>query len=305
VNTARRPVLSGILLALCLAACGKGSTVDEGAEAAKKAHAAAITALKQPIAAISAYAPYAKYPEGTDKYAPARHSDLDKYTECAANEIRFAANTARQRLEMDSDPATKDLQAALKAVSQACADANEPGALAKCTAAVAALDASLDKTGAAAAALGVAGKYPRVAPDAVTDEARAAIAPFLRAKGPGDNEKAYVVKRADPSASVADVQAACAAADGDAATAMSAFEKADEPIRLVAVTRKLALDSQCRRLDEIQGLSKDVADCHKGKKAKTSECKIVCGKAKNALEVGLPAAVFAPLEKDVADICKD
>ena len=73
----------------------------------------------------------------------------------------------------------------------------------------------------------------------------------------------------------------------------------------MAVTRKLALDSQCRRLDEIQGLSKDVGECRKGKKAKSTECKIVCGKAKGALEVGLPAAVFAPMEKDVADICKE
>lgn len=304
VNTTRAAVLPGLLLALCLAGCGKGDAGAEAAEATKKAHAAAITALRQPVALIAVYAPYAKYPEGTDKYAPQRHSDLDKSTECAANEVRYAANKAKQKLEVDADAAT-DLQAAFGAVTQACADATEPGSLTKCTAAVAALDASLDKTGAAAAALGVAGKYPRIGPDAVTDEAKAAIAPFLRAKGPGDNEKAYVAKRADPRASVVEVQSACAAADGDAAAAMSAFEKADEPIRMVAVTRKLALDSQCRRLDEIQGLSKDVGDCRKKAKAKTTECKIVCGKAKNALEVGLPAAVFAPLEKDVADICKD
>ena len=299
----RGTVLQGLLLALCLAGCGKGNAVDEGAESAKKAHAAAITALKQPIALISVYAPYAKYPDGVDKYAPQRHSDLDKSTECAANEMRYAANKAKQRLEVDADAATKDLQAALGAVTGACADATEPGSLTKCTAAIAALDASLDKTGAAAAALGVAGKYPRVGPDAVTDEAKAAIAPFLRAKGPGDNEKAYVAKRSDPKASVLDVQNACASADGDAAAAMSAFEKADEPIRMVAVTRKLALDSQCRRLDEILNLSKDVAGCSKKAKAKTTECKIVCGKAKNALEVGLPAAVFASMATDVGDIC--
>jgi hypothetical protein len=304
VNTLRSTALEGLLVVLCLAGCGKSNTGDEAAEAAKKAHAAAIPALKQPLALISVYAPYARFPEGADKYAPARHSDIDKYTECAANEIRYAANKAKQKLEMDADGATKDLQNAFKAITEACADATEPGSLVKCTTALTALDASLEKTGAAATALGVPGKYPRVGPESITDEARAAIAPFLRAKGPGDAEKAYVAKRADPAAAVSDVQGACAAADADAAAAMSAFEKADEPIRLVAVTRKLALDSQCRRLDEIQGLSRDVTDCRK-KKAKSTECKIVCGKAKNALEVGLPAAVFAPLEKDVADICKD
>ncbi len=107
-----------LLLALGLAGCGKGNGADEATEAAKKAHAAAITALKQPVALIAVYAPYAKYPEGTDKYAPQRHSDLDKSTECAANEMRYAANKARQRLEADADGATKDLQAAFKTVTE-------------------------------------------------------------------------------------------------------------------------------------------------------------------------------------------
>jgi hypothetical protein len=166
---------------------------------------------------------------------------------------------------------------------------------------VKALDASLEKTGAAAAAMGVAGKYPRIAPDSVTPEAQAAIAPYLRARGPGAAEKAYVEKRQDPKASVADVIAACQAAQVDADAAASAFEKADEPIRLTAATRKMARDSQCRRLGELEGLNKDLVDCKK--KAKSTECKIVCGKVKGWIEEGLPAAAFTPIQKEYTDIC--
>jgi len=305
VNTTQRSALAGIFLAVSLAACAKGGDVAvEGAgDTEKKAHEAAVTDLKQPIALISAYSPYARFPESHDKYTPQRHTDLDKSTLCAANEIRYAANKARQKLEVSSANATKELQSALKVVTEACTDASEPGTLAKCDAAVDLLDTSLAKTGNAAAALGVTAKYPRIAPESVTDEARAQIAPFLKARGPGDKEKAYSEKRADPKATAADVIGACQAAQGDASSAASTFEKADEPIRLVAVTRKMAMDSQCRKLEEVDNLGHDLHDCRKKAKIRTLECKIVCGKAKNWIDEGFPAAAFAPIEKDYGDIC--
>jgi hypothetical protein len=262
-----------------LAACGKGTDPEaEKTAAEKSAHEAAIADLKQPIALIAAYEPYATFPDQTPKYTP-----------------------ARQKLEVSSADASKGVQAALKSVTEACADASEPGSLTKCADTVKALDGALEKAGAAASAMGVTAKYPRVAPESVTDEAKAAIAPFLRAKGPGAAEKAYVEKRSDPKATPADVIAACQAAQTDADAAAMTFEKADEPIRLVAVTRKMARDSQCRRLEELQNLNKDLLDCKK--KAKSTECKIVCGKVKNWMEDGLPAAAFTPIEKDYADIC--
>jgi len=302
VITPTRNALLAALGLLALAACNKGPSPEEQKAAAEKqAHEAAIADLKQPIALISAYAPYAVLPEKTDKYAPQRHIDLDKSTLCAANEIRYAANKARQKIETSSADATKGLQASLKAVTEACADADDPDKLAKCSGAVKALDGSLEKTGAAAAAMGVTGKYPRVAPDSVTPEAKAAIAPYLRARGPGAAEKAYVEKRQDPNAKAADVIAACQAAQVDADAAASAFEKADEPIRLTAATRKMARDSQCRRLGELENLNKDLLDCKK--KAKSTECHVVCGKVKGWLEEGLPAAAFTPIQKDYAGIC--
>jgi hypothetical protein len=305
VTSPHRPLLAPVLLALALAACGKSDPGAAGADAdaEKKAHEAAITALKQPIALIAAYLPYAGYPADTgDKYTPKRHPDLEKSTLCAANEMRYAANKGRQTLETSSANATKDLQVALRNVTEACADAAEPEMLDKCGASVKALDDALAKTGAAATALGVAGAYPRVAPEAVTDEARAAIAPFLKAKGPGANDKAYWAKRSDPAASMADVIAACQTAAGDASDAARIFDKADESIRLIAVMRKIAMDSQCRVLGEIQDLRKDVNDCRK--KAKSADCKIVCGKGKAAVDAGLPAATFALMEKEYTDICE-
>jgi hypothetical protein len=300
VNTTTRSALTALLFAL--AACGKGSNPGDGeGDAEKKAHEAAIADLKQPIALIAAYSPYARFPESTDKYTPQRHPDLDKSTLCAANEVRYAANRARQKLEVSSANATKDLQAALRTVTEACADASEPGTLTKCDAAVKGLDAALEKTGAAAAAMGVAGKYPRVAPESVTDEARTAMASFLKAKGPGANEATYAKKRSDAAASTSDVIASCQAAQADSDDAAHAFEKADEPIRLVAATRKMSMDSQCRRLGELDNLSKDLDGCRK--KAKSSECKVVCSKVKTWIDDGLPAAAFAPIEKTRADIC--
>ncbi len=298
----KRTAPSLVLAVLALAACGKGdNTASAEAEAEKKAHEAAIADLKQPIALIAGYSPYSRYPEHPDKYFPVRHPDWEKSTICAANEVRYAANKARQKLETSTAKATVDLQAALRTVTQACADAEDQDKLAKCNDAVKALDASLDKTNAAAAALGVTAKYPRIAPDAVTDEARTAMSAFLKARGPGPAEKTFADKRSDPKVTPTDIAAACQAADDDASSAAQAYEKADEPIRLVAATRKMAMDSQCRRIGEISNLSKDLADCRK--KPKSADCKVVCGKMKIWVEDGYPAAAFVPVTKDYEDIC--
>jgi hypothetical protein len=63
------------------------------------------------------------------------------------------------------------------------------------------------------------------------------------------------------------------------------------------------MDSQCRRIGEIEALGKDLAGCRK--KAKSTECKVICGKARIWVDDGFPAAAFAPIAKDFADICKE
>ena len=118
---------------------------------------------------------------------------------------------------------------------------------------------------------------------------------------PSGEEQAYFAKRGDAKASFSDVAAACQAADDEVSATASAFEKADEPLRLVAVTHKLSLDSQCRVLGETDGLKHDLEGCKK--KAKTTECKVVCSKVKTRIEDGLPAAAFASMPDEVTAIC--
>ena len=55
----------------------------------------------------------------------------------------------------------------------------------------------------------------------------------------------------------------------------------------------MSLDSQCKQLEATENLRKDLVDCKK--KAKSTECKVVCSKVKARVEEGVPAAVFATL----------
>lgn len=294
-------------LGIALAALGFGAGACNGTAADadagnpdKVALEAAAKLLGQPVALIAAYQPYLRVPEGKDAYAPRRRNDLQKAGAYAAGEIRFAATGARQKLDTSS-PATKDLAATLGEISKVCADAAESTAFDLCNAAVQALDAALVKASAAASTAGVAGKFPRVAPEAVTDEARKAIAPFQKALQPGPAELAYFARRGDEKASFNDVIAACQSAGEEGAAMMKAFEHADEPLRLVAVTHKLSIDSQCHTLEATEPLRRDLGDCRK--KAKSSECKIVCAKVRTRIEDGVPAATFATLEQDANTIC--
>jgi hypothetical protein len=296
--------LGAAAIALALAqsvGCKSEPEVDPAVEANKKAYEAASAELQKPVALIAAYLPYLAPPDTKDKYAAKRRPDLERAAAAAADEIRHAANGARQNIDRSGAAATKDLVAALAAVSAACTEAGDPAAVEKCSASVKALDGALQKTGAAAAAAGVTAKYPRVAPESITDDAKKAIAPFLKAKGPGPAETAYWGKRADEKIAVADLVSACQAAADEIGATSQAFEKAAEPLRLIAVTHKMSIESQCNGLNATEAVRKDLQDCRK--KAKSSECAIVCGKAKTIVDDGVPAAVFASLEKDYADIC--
>src|SRR5215471_18169973 len=98
-----KPILLVVVaLTLGSTACPKGGDDESGPAADKKAHEAAINDVREPVALISAYQPFTRYPEDKDKYSPKRKPDLERSTACAANEIRFAANKARQKLETSS-----------------------------------------------------------------------------------------------------------------------------------------------------------------------------------------------------------
>jgi hypothetical protein len=295
----RAIVLAGA--AVFALACKSEQAAEGGAEADKKAFEHAIAVLKQPIGRISAYKPHVALPESKEKYAWKRGADAGKAAMFAANEVRYAANEARQKIETKSANVTKDLEAALRTVSADCTDAAEAEPIAKCNAALKTLDDALAKTSAAGSALGAPGKLPRVAPESVTPEVTTAMAPYLKVKGPTPAEKTYAQKRGDSSASVADVLSACQAAAAEVSDIANQFEKADEAIRIIGVTHKMSMDAQCNGLTTADAIRSEVEGCKK--KKKSTECSIACGKGKNLLDEGVPAAAFASLEKDHAEIC--
>lgn len=292
-----------LLLALLLVpACGGGGSGDDKGEAEKKALEAAAAGLVEPVGLLSAYQPHLAPPDDKQKYFPQRHADLDRAMAAAATEIRHAANAARQNLERAGAAGTKDVEPALKGVTVACTDATELEALAKCATAVTALDAALQKADAARTAAGASAKIPRIAPESVTSAAKKSLDNFLKAKGSSAVDVEYVKKRSDPGVTSADVISACQAAVAEADTTQKQFERTEEHIRLIAVTHKMSLESQCGRLSGADTMQKDVAGCKK--KAKTPDCKVVCGKAKAMISDGLPAAAFEPFAKEYAEICE-
>jgi hypothetical protein len=298
----RTSVAAAIAVGLTLGAgCGHTEEKPNQAEADKKGLDAAATTLKQHVALIAAYLPHVRVADDKAKYAPKRRMDTSKSMAFASDEVRHAANGARQKID-GAGPA-KEIVAALEATAATCTNVEEETAADKCVAAVQKIEEAIKKAEAASAAVGGTVKFPHIAPESVTDEAKAQIAPFLKAKGPGPAEKTYATKRSDTTLSTGDLMSACQAASDETDAVATAFAKAEEPLRLVAVTHKLALEGQCKGLTATDNLHKDLLECKK--KVKTPECKIVCGKAKAQVEDGLPAATFVPMEKDVADICKE
>jgi hypothetical protein len=288
-----------------LAACGENDA-GGGSSAPrdpKAVHEAAMAALAKPVALISAFLPHLGPHEEKDRYAPKNRPELERAATAAANEIRHAANGVRQKLEKGKPEATKDLVVALGNISGGCTDASDSERHAKCKATVDALDKALEKASADAAAAGASGKYPRVSPESITDDARNELTGLLKARGPGAAEKDYLAKRGDEKVPVADLYATCQAAVAEAGDVQSVMERADEPIRLVAVTHKMSLESQCNKLNNADVLHREVVAC---KKTPTKdECKIACSKAQAVVRDGVPAAALLVMEKDVAEICKE
>jgi hypothetical protein len=298
-NETPRLAVAALCISFGLGACGGTTAGEDAGSADKAAFEEAAALLKQPVALISVYQSHLGESDGKDPYAPKRRNDLQKAAAAAAGEIRFAANGARQKFK--SSPATKDLEAALAEISKSCSDATETTGFEKCSASVKALDAVLVKAAAAATAAGATAKIPHVEDAAITEEAKKAIAPFLKALKPGTAEQAYFAKRGDAKAAFGAVSSACQAATDEVSTTASGFEKAERPLRLVAVTHKLSLESQCRTLEATDGLKKDFEGCRK--KIKTSDCKVVCAKVKTRVEEGLPAALFKPMEEEANKLC--
>jgi hypothetical protein len=281
-------------LVLALSGCPQADSGND-ADAAKHTEDA-LGKLAEPVGKIAAYIPYVVPPSNADPYAPKR-TDLDRGTIFAANEIRHVANHTRQRLQRAGG--ADELKSSFGDVAAACADIKDETALGKCTASVKALDEALGQAGGKTSA-----KIPRVGPDAITADAKKAIDPFVKAQAPSDLEKAFVEKRADPKVSAADTATACENAAMSLEQIARAYDKADEDLRLVAVTRHMSLQSQCNKVRAADVLHKELVECGK-KKPLSDECKTACGRAKGIVTAGVPAASLKQMETDHAEICED
>ncbi len=283
------------------AGCKGKDEAAEKAAAEKKALEAALVVVGKYVPLISVYLPYTADPGASEKFATKRRSDMQRATEQAATEIRHAANGARQRVDVNV-PTTKALSEAFAAVATACTDANEQPKLDGCTAKVKALDEALGKFEDACRAAGLTAKVPRVGPAAITDDAKKAIASYVKARGPGKAEAAFLAKCADEKATVSAVIEACRAAATEAEQIADGYEKAEESIRILSATHKMSIGAQCNALGGIEVAQKEVVDCKK--KPTTPECSISCAKVKTVLDDGIPAAAFASLPKEYADTCE-
>ncbi len=282
--------------------CGGGGDAGTGAttggdDAAKAALGKVAETLKEPLALIAGYKAFIVPPDTKEKYVPKRRPVYDRSAAAASNEVRAAANDARQKIPSTAGPVGGDITKALNDTAGACADAADDDAFKKCIDAVNALD---DALGKAQTASGV--NFGKVATATPTDASKKAVGRLEKAKGPGPAEKVFFEKRADPSASAKDVIAACQTAAAEVDTIANQFEKADEPVRVTAVTHKMNIDAQCHRLETLADLQTNVTDCKKT--PKKPECVTACGKAKAEIEEGVPAAAFETLTKAVADSCK-
>ncbi len=303
VKPTHRITLSAIGLFIFAAAGCKGK--DEAAEKAaaeKTALEAAAPEVSKAVGLISAYLPYTADPGAAEKYATKRRNDMQRATELAANEVRHVANAARQNVDRGGSAATKAMGEAFAAISTACTDANEQVKLDACTAKVKALDDALGKFEDACRAVGVTAKIPRVGPAAITDESKKAIAAYVKARGPGQAERAFFAKCAEEKATVASVIEACRAAASETEQVANAYEKADEPIRVLSATHNMSVGAQCNALGAVETAQKEIAACKN--KPKTPECTTSCGKVKTILDDGIPAAAFASLPKEHAEICE-
>ena len=306
-----RKLIVPILLTMSSAvvACGSDETlpVDD-----KTAYEDATKLLSEKVALISLYQPHLDLPK-PQKYDPSKRTDLNRACAHAANEIRHAANGARQRLGRSTNASIKELAGAFAEVSKICADLEgNPEELAKCKDAVNVLDGKLQDHASKASKAGATAKFPRVAPEFVTDRARESIKLFLQAKGPGPQEKKYLDSRRDPKAAPADITMGCDAAAQEAQVTMDLMAKSgNEDVRKVSAHHKAAVDGQCNRVKDSASLLGGLQTCKereddvKKDEELQAECKLACSKVKGRIDDGVRAAAFEPMGELYEYVCAD
>lgn len=315
MTTTYRGALGAALLgAIATIACNGAQTAKSGAT--KEDYDKAIESLTEPIALISAYQPHLTEPPPI-KYPPKRRSNVDEAMWQAADEIRHACNRARQMGNRTGSTVAKSLEQPFLEVAKACAAPEEPDDVERCKKAVLKLDTQLAETAAASMAAGVTKKFPRIAPETVTDKAKKKIAPYLSAKGPTKTEKEYWALRAKQDTTVQELIMACRAAEGEANTVMLGFEKTDETLHKLAAKHKIAVEAECNRLNYVANTQDGITKCReepdKPPPKRTKEekeefeklCKLNCANGRKIVADGVPAAVFTKMKDEYDEICPD
>jgi hypothetical protein len=296
--------------------CGGG----EGAgPSPKQSYEQAIAELTEPVGLVAAFRPHLDEAElGLGRYTPRRRADEVRVRFYAANEIRHAANVARQRRPMSS--VTQSLVPALEQISIVCADADEPSDLDKCRERVLELDKLLADHERKAVEAGAQGKLPRVAPAFVTAAAKTALARFQRAAGPSDAERKYLAMYADTSVTADPLIASCDAVAAEADGVFRELERAGDPdLQKLGAIHKLAVEAQCNRLKAVDGLAKGLADCadkldkKPGQKPPTKEereaqeraCIDLCANVATLVREGVPAAAFEFIKEKQSPTCEE
>lgn len=298
-----KTVLVGISLSFALGACGQKADPAADAEKKKKGFDDAAGIVAPAIAKISAFSEHLTPVDDKDPYTPKSRQWEDRAGTAAANEIRHEATATRQALKKLGSPGMEDLEKAFDDVSAKCADVKEPEKMPACITAVKGLDAALEKATADASAAGSSAKFPRVGKDAITKEGEAAVQKLATARGPGPAETAYRKVRGDANATFDALDAACQKAQQESDDVAAQFENADEPVRLVAVTRKMGMASQCKKLRTASAARTEMEVCKT--KPKSTECAVGCGKVKAVIDEGIPAAHFEVLKKEQEEACKN
>jgi hypothetical protein len=249
-----------------------------------------------------------------------RRADEIRAAFYASDEVRHASNRARQ---FGKSPVTKELVPLLEQIARTCADPDEMPAVVRCRTQVKTFDEALGQHAEKAKAAGATGRFPRVAPEHITEAAKANLAEFKRALGPTETEKKYLAKRTDDEVTPEDLIAGCQAAAFEANEVMNQFEKAGMPeLKKLAAIHKLSLDSACNSLQTAHGLNQAVQQCkqraedNEGKpkppppppgsegEDPEQECLRICAQTKTLIERGIPAAVFASIEETYEQACE-
>jgi hypothetical protein len=308
----RLAVALGLVLAGCPAG---GDPKSDQVPSGPQAFDQAATELTDYVGIVSAYAPYLEMPKREGKYAPKIGADHQHAAYVAGDEIRHAANKMRQ---FSKSPVVKTMDEALSNLTRSCMNAKEEPGWTKCKNAVAVFDKALADKGQEASTAGSTAKWPRVAPETVTDRIRQKMGPFLDSIQPNEPEKQLLAKLTDPNAKPEDITGTCEAADQAQQAVTKKFDKGPEELHKLSAKHQQRIVGLCAQLGRAAGVFTEVRLCreeekdpkHKTKKKEELEereqqCKLACGHVKARLEEGVPAAVFETMQQDYDEYCKE